>query len=296
MILNQPDFFARSATLDGAISDTDTQITLTGLSTRFTDAVAAGTVRYPIGPFRISDDDGFELIAITGHVSGSTFEVERGIQGTTAEAWADGTAVRAVVTRKSLVSETDLIKIPDNFSFGFNQDKIRHRAQGDSVSIGETSQFTQNQLFAWFIRIPVEVTLSAFVLNVESAGTSDGVTHFVLMDAQLPMTEASVLRQAQSTLDSPEFTTTVSFGNDIFVPQTMLCVGLMHVGYSTVPNVGAHGRIPNILQIYRKHNSDTNNSLTSLVSEEGLTDLSSFTINKIDFFTKAPEIDLQIKT
>ena len=98
MILNQPDFFARSATLDGAISDTDTQITLSGLSTRFTDAVAAGTVRYPVGPFRISDDDGFELIAITGHVSGSNFEVERGIQGTTAEAWADGTAVRAVVT------------------------------------------------------------------------------------------------------------------------------------------------------------------------------------------------------
>ena len=106
MILNQPDFFARSATLNGAITGTDTQITLSGLSTRFTDAVAAGTVRYPVGPFRISDDDGFELIAITGHVSGTTFDVERGIQGTTAEAWADGTAVRAVVTRGQTYSRT----------------------------------------------------------------------------------------------------------------------------------------------------------------------------------------------
>ena len=107
MILNQTDFFARSATLDGAITGTDTQITLAGLSTRFTDAVAAGTAGYEggtaLGPFRVSDDDGFELISITGHVSGTTFEVERGIQGTTEEAWPDGTAVRAVVTRRQLV-------------------------------------------------------------------------------------------------------------------------------------------------------------------------------------------------
>ena len=104
MILNQPNFFARSATLDGAITGTDTQITLSALSTRFTDAVAAGTVRYPAGPFRVGDINDHERIAIIGHVSGNTFEVERGIQGTSEEAWADGTAVRAVVTREQLVS------------------------------------------------------------------------------------------------------------------------------------------------------------------------------------------------
>ena len=296
MILNQPDFFARSATLDGAITGTDTQITLSGLSTRFTDAVAAETVRYPLGPFRISDDDGFELIAITGHVSGSTFEVERGIQGTTAEAWGDGTAVRAVVTRSELASSTSLITIPESFSFGFDADRIRHRTQGDSVRTGATRQFPQGRIYAWFIKIPVEVEIEAFVINVEAAGSSDGTTHVLLMEPGLPITEASVLRHSQATLDSTGFGTIIPLSSNIFLSQGMLCVGLMHVGYDIVPNTGAHGKIPNIMQMYRKHPTAAPNAETSLVSQGGLTNVTAFTINEIQQSSAAPEIDLAIKT
>ena len=278
MILNQTDFFARSATLNGAITGTDTQITLSGLSTRFTDAVTAGTVRYPVGPLRVSDDDGFELIAITGHVSGSTFEVERGIQGTTAEAWADGTAVRAVVTSRQLSSAFngagDITSFVDGFVAGGASNAI----------IGSTSVRAYNggRVYGSAIFLPASMTISSFGVLYDGVGSDDGIVEVGIAPlTTTPLSQEDLIASgvASKIFDAYMHEETLNLQPGIYI----ICA--LHTGFTTAPEWFFNRRRRNsYFNVGRATssfiNSDTDNMQAVMASgATDLTDLSSFTLS-----------------
>ncbi len=85
-------------TLNGAIADSDTSITVTSASAFLGGAtyVSGGVLRG-----RLDDGVNVEIVKIT-NISGSTFTIVRGQEGTTAAAFADLTPLTQVVTAAAL--------------------------------------------------------------------------------------------------------------------------------------------------------------------------------------------------
>lgn len=92
------------AALDGSANDDDLTLTLTEAPPA---AGLGGTWRIRIGELPTVQDEepDYEIVLVDGpSTSGTVVTVTRGAEGTTAQAWSDGTPVAAVLTAAGLVA------------------------------------------------------------------------------------------------------------------------------------------------------------------------------------------------
>lgn len=230
-----------ASTLGSSISSGDTTLTVADASTFPTS-----------GNFRILIDS--ELILVTA-VSGTTFTITRGIEGTTAASHTSGAAVTHILTAGSLIQVvTDRI-INNGVS-------LRVMPDGTDVTVS-TAQSSGNAAFLLPINLPNKLNLYGLGFQVTSSGS--GTVQWGLFDYSTDPTNCTLLAGGSGALNATGYQIIPASGQPVLIqPGAYAIIVLMpSSGYPTVLRTNSNEGVISFQKYYVGYSWTNTPNLTS---------------------------------
>lgn len=177
-------------TLNGSLTNVATSITLN----TSIPSLSGGTVYLTLYGGGV-----YEIISIASNAGAPTYTCVRGLEGTTAVAWADGSKVECRVTRDSIDTKQDLLSGASlTTATVATDDKIIIQDTSNSDNIKTvTTQAVANLFLPSFVFITSHAASNSATLDFTSLGDYSYV-EFVLVDL-IPQTDAQAMTIRTST-------------------------------------------------------------------------------------------------